>query len=294
MTTSTAPSVEPDLHRLSRHCWGALEVIQAVGWLAPQPAAAYAEHGLRGRVGYFAARSAPMGAVGAGVVTATFYVFAPSLVAHAIPKAWERISPAEMVALRYQVVTQTLREVLGSDDDDRIGAAARLARTACEALEMPGRPLYAAHSLLPWPEDPVGALYHAAVLLREHRGDGHVAALVQAGLGPVDALVLDGLFSGSTEFVRTTRGWTDEDWVAAQDRLTADGRIDGDRLTQAGVVMRKRLERATDDAAMPGWTHLGIDGCHELLGLLSPLRERALASGVLPVWIGRRGGGQSG
>src|SRR4051794_8500635 len=102
------PAAEPDLHRLSRHCWGALETIQAIGWLAPQPAAAYAEHGLRGRVGYFAARSAPMGAVGAGVVTATFYVLSPSLVAHAIPMAWERIAPADMVALRYRVVIETL------------------------------------------------------------------------------------------------------------------------------------------------------------------------------------------
>src|SRR6478609_4058665 len=102
---------ETDLPLLARRCWGALEMLQAVGWLAPQPAAAYAEHGLRGRVGYFAARSAPMGEVGAGLVTATFYVFAPSLVAHAIPAAWQRISAADMVALRYRAVTATLRDV---------------------------------------------------------------------------------------------------------------------------------------------------------------------------------------
>ena len=268
-------------------------MLQAVGWLAPQPAAAYAEHGLRGRVGYFAARSAPMGEVHAGVVTATFYVFAPSLVAHAVPAAWQRIRPADMVALRYRVVTATLRDVLGdATDTGRIEAAAALARTACGGLSMPGRPLYAAHSLLDWPDDPVGGLYHAAILLREHRGDGHVAALVQSGFDPVEALVLDGLYSGNTEFVRTTRGWTDQDWADGHARLRNVGLITEDdepKLTEEGLVRRKSLERATDAAALTGWQQLGVDGCQELLALLAPLRESVLASGVLPGWIGKRG-----
>ena len=284
---------ENDLSRLARRCWGALEMLQAVGWLAPQPAAAYAEHGLKGRVGYFAARSAPLGEVGAGVVTATFYVFSPSLVAHAIPAAWQRISPADMVALRYRVVPDTIREVLGDAvDDSRLAEAAALARTACDALSMPGRPLYAAHSLLDPPDDPMGALYHAAVLLREHRGDGHVAALVQAGLDPVEALVLDGLFSGSTEFVRKTRGWTDQAWADGHLRLRDAGLITGDdepALTDEGLARRKQLERETDLAALVGWRALGIDGCQALLGLLAPLREPIVASGVLPGWIGHRG-----
>ena len=282
-----------ELSRVARRCWGALEMLQAAGWLAPQPAAAYAELGLRGRVGYFAARSAPMGEVGAGVVTATFYVFAPSLVAHAIPSAWQKVSPADMVALRYRVVPATIRDMIGAAADDaRLAEAAALARTACEGLSMPGRPLYAAHSLLDWPDDPMGELYHAAVLLREHRGDGHVAALVQAGVDPVEALVLDGLFSGSTEFVRTTRGWTDQDWADGHTRLRSAGLItegEAPTLTEEGLARRRDLERATDAAALAGWRHLGLAGCQELLELLAPLREPVLASGVLPGWIGRRG-----
>jgi hypothetical protein len=282
-----------DLSRLARRCWGALETLQAVGWLAPQPTAAYAERGLRGRVGYLAARSAPMGEVEAAVVIATFYVFAPSLVSHAIPAAWQKVSPAEMVALRYRVVPPTIREVLGdSADDGRLAAAAELARTACDGLTIAGRPLYAAHSALDWPDDPMGALYHAAVLLREHRGDGHVAALVQADLDPVEALVLDGLFAGSTEFARTTRGWTDQEWADGQARLRDVGLITGDAvpsLTDEGLARRKQLERATDTAALAGWQHLGVDGCQQLLELVAPLRDPLLTSGVLPSFIGRRG-----
>ena len=293
MSEEFVGSSADDLPRLARRCWGYLESIQALGWLAPQPAAAYAEYGLRGRVGYFAARSAPMGEVGAGVVTATFYVFAPSLVAHAIPAAWQRISPQDMVALRYQVVPATIREVVGdAADDDRLAAAAALTRTACEGLSMPGRPIYAAHSLLPWPDEPMAALYHAAVLLREHRGDGHVAALVRAGLDPVEALILDGLFSGSTEFVRTTRGWTDQDWADGHTRLRDMGLITDDgspTLTEAGLAQRKDLERITDAAALCGWQRLGGDGCRELLELVTPMREAAVASGHLPWFAGRRG-----
>lgn len=135
-----------------------------------------------------------------------------------------------------------------------------LARAVCAGLTAPGRPLYAAHAGLAWPDEPRLALWHAATLIREHRGDGHVAALLRAGLDPVESIVIGGLFSGSTGFMRSSRGWSDEEWAAGVERLTERGLVDGDGLTEHGLAFRKDLERETDRMALEGWAHLGLDG----------------------------------
>jgi hypothetical protein len=167
--------------------------------------------------------------------------------------------------------------------------AGDLDREACAGLTPAGRPVYAAWSAQPWPEDPLLQLWHAGLLLREHRGDGHVTALLSAGLDPVEALVTGGLASDSTEFVRTTRGWTDEEWAAGVERLRARGLVDNDGLTQAGRDLRDDVETVTDFLAVEGWAHLGEDGIGRLVELVTPLREQVLASGVLPDWIRSRG-----
>lgn len=276
---------------------GALEILHVVGYLTPEPSKAYAELGLRGWGGYFATRSAPMGPVDAPLVTATFYVFSPVLVAKVLPAVWDLVTPQQMIEVRYRIVPQTLRALLGDlAEDATVRPALDLARTACEGLAPHGRPLYAAHAALGWPDDPLTALFHAATLLREHRGDGHNAALLQAGLDPVEALVLDGLFSDNTQFVRTTRGWTDEQWAAGHHRLRTRGLIvagpgiDGSvTLTDEGLAVRKNLERVTDAAALAGWSHLGADGCRELQARVQPMRAAVLSSGVLPGWVAGRG-----
>src|SRR5664280_2916246 len=143
-------------------------------------------------------------------------------------------------------VTEALHRVLGEPD---IGEALELARTACAGLTAPGRPLYAGHAALPWPTDELLALWHAASLLREHRGDGHVATLLQAGLDPVEAIVTGGLMAGTTGFMRTSRGWTDAEWAAGEDRLRERGLLGPDGLTAAGTALRRDLETSTDRAA---------------------------------------------
>ncbi len=189
-------------------------------------------------------------------------------------------------AARAEGVAACLHRVLGEPD---VAEAVALAREACAGLSAAGRPIYAAWSAMPWPEDPLMQLWHAGLLLREHRGGGHVAALMAAGLDPVEALVTGGLASDSLEFVRTTRGWTDAEWTAGVERLRARGLVDDGGLTAAGVALRQQVEATTDALAMSGWAHLGAEGCARLVELLAPLRERLFASGVLPDWIRSRG-----
>lgn len=279
------PNDADPIVQLSRRCWAALEILHVTGYFAPEPAAAYRELGLSGRAGYFAARSAPMGPVPAEVTVATFYVFAPSLVERALPSAWKIATPAAVLAARHRGVAETLHRVLGDPD---VGEALELARTACAALTTPGRALYAGHASLPWPTDPLLALWHAASLVREHRGDGHVATLTLAGLDPVEAIVSYGLAAGTTGFMRATRGWTEPEWAAGEDRLRERGLLGPDGLTAAGSTLRAEIEARTDRAAEVGWRALGLDGTTRLLELLTPLRTALLASDVFPPDLFRR------
>lgn len=283
MTTSD----DADLIALARRCWGALEPIHGLGYFAPETTQAYVDLGLHPRLSYFAARSAAFGAADAAVVIATFYVFAPWLVRKALPAAWEVAAPEAVVQARRDGTAQALRRALGEPD---VSEALELARRACDGLTAAGRPLYAAHSALPWPDDDLLALWHAATLIREHRGDGHVAVLQTTGLDPVEALVLGGLFSSNTEFVRTTRGWTEQEWSAAEDRLRDRGLLTGSgELSDEGRRTRQAVEDQTDRLAVEGWAHLGEEGCQRLHELVSPLRKQVLAGPDLPDWMASRG-----
>lgn len=265
---------------LTRRCWSALEIVHVAVYFASEPRAAYKALGLGGRVGYFASRSAPMGTVGPEVTVATFYVFAPALVASALPAAWDVATPAQVTQARQAGVAQTLHRVLGDPD---VAEAVELAREACSGLAAPGRPLYAGHSSLEWPKDPLMQLWHAATLLREHRGDGHVAALVHSGLDPVEAMIASGQATGTIDFMKASRGWTEQEWAAGEQRLRERGLLAEDgSLTQDGVDLRGRLEAQTDAAAISGWQRLGTEGTARLLELVVPLRRSLLASDIFP------------
>jgi len=273
--------------QLARQAWGSLETLHVVGFFAPQVQQNYDRFGVAAtRAGYFAARAAPFGRVDPAVVVATFYVFSPALVGRALPAVWSAAPPERWASARAQGVAACLHEVLGEPD---VAEALPLAQRACAGLTAAGRPLFAAWHGVVWPTDPLMQLWHAGLLLREHRGGGHVAALMAAGLDPVEALVTGGLASDSLEFVRTTRGWTDAEWTAGVERLRARGLVDDGGLTAAGVALRQQVEATTDALAMSGWAHLGAEGCARLVELLAPLRERLFASGVLPDWIRSRG-----
>src|SRR3954464_13039840 len=157
-----------------------LEPLHTLVYFVPEGSERYAALGIKGGMrGYFASRSAAFGQVPAEVVIATFYNFAPAQVRTAIPSVWETSTPAEMLAARIDVADTALRRLLGDEvtDGEEMAEAAALAREATPPTGIVGRPLYAGHAALPWPDPAHLQLWHAATLLREHRGDGHIAAL---------------------------------------------------------------------------------------------------------------------
>ncbi|MGZ8764234.1 MAG: SCO6745 family protein [Acidimicrobiia bacterium] len=275
---------------VARKTWRTLEPVHAMIYLAPEGREAYAAAGLRGnRMGYFASRAAPMGPVPAEVVIATFFNFEPSLVRASIPEAWRLATPEKVLAARLDAVDRALRRVWGDDviRSADVATAADLARTAAlTASEHPeGRPLFAGHTALAWPDEPHLVLWHAQALLREFRGDGHVATLVAEGLSGIEALVIHEATGEIPDGVlRTSRAWTADDWAAAVERLTERGLVEaGDelRLTDAGQINRLSVEERTDALALSAYVPLGDDGCQRLREIGRPLSRAVVDAGLL-------------
>jgi hypothetical protein len=270
---------------MARRMWQGLETLHMTVYFNPEPRDAYRRAGLRGGwMGYFASRAAAMGPVPAEVVVATFYNFHPRMVHRAIPDAWGFASPADVLAARFEGAGAALRRLLGRwVEGPEAAEAAALARLAVEGLDPAGRPLYAAHAALPWPEEPHLALWHAATLYREFRGDGHIACLLFQGIDGCEAHVLAaaaGQLPGPV--LREYRGWSEGEWAAAAGRLQRRGWLEGDgSLTEAGRATRDAREHRTDELAMPPWHQLGEDGCGRLLDLLDhPVRLVVDARGI--------------
>jgi hypothetical protein len=264
-----------------------IEAYHAMVYFAPEAHAEYAMLGVPAEEyfkGYFASRAAPMGAVPGEVVVATFFNFNPRLVLAAIPAAWELAPPVEWQAARQRGVDAALRRMLGEEiASPAIGEALGLARTAHDACSPAGRPLYAGHASLDWPEEPHLALWHALTLVREYRGDGHIACLVERDLTPVEALILHES-SGMVPpgFLQPTRQWSEDEWRTAEDRLRTRGWIDdAGSLTTAGQAFREEVEHRTDEVAMAPWRALGEDGCARLRQLVRPFSKRIVESGGL-------------
>jgi len=279
----------------SRRCHQALNPLHTLIYFAPEAEAEYTAAGLRpGRMGYFASRSAAMGAVTAGPVAAAFYNFNPTLVARHIPRAWELAAPQQVLAARLRAVDLALTRLLGTEvlADPAVAEAAKLANEVAAACSNEGRPLAAAHAALPVPEAPHLALWHAATVLREHRGDGHLAVLTSAELDGIEALVTH-TASGKgfrTEFAIASRGWSPEEWQAAVDRLRERGLLDADgALTQVGADLRRELEQQTDRLAHAPYRQLGAAGLDRLTSLAVPLAVAAQAAGAFPPGIFAQG-----
>lgn len=266
----------------------AFDSLHALAYFAPEVDAALTGIGLRpGRMPYFAGRSAAMGPVGPEIVAATFYNFNPEVVARMIPRAWTLATPEQVLEARLDGVDKVLTRLLGDDTlkGEEVAEAAGLAREATAGCTGEGRALYAAHAALPWPEQPHLALWHALMLVREYRGDGHVAALVLNGLSGVEAVVTHVATGGgfTTAAAKLTRGWSDEQWAAAEAGLTDRGLLDAEgALTEAGVALRDRIEVATEAAATGPWDHLGPEKTARLEGLCRDLTRQAVAAGAFP------------
>ena len=279
----------------SRRCYQALNSLHSLIYFAPEAEQEFTAVGLRpGRMCYFAGRAAAMGAVGPGTVTATFYNFSPGLVAALVPRAWELASPAEVLGARLRAVDSALHRLLGEEvlADPELAEAAALAVGATSGCTAAGRPLYAAHADHPVPDQPHLALWHAATLLREHRGDGHLAALAVAELDGLEALITHtATGKGFTaEFARANRGWSQEQWDAAVDRLRDRGLLDGSgELTERGHELRREVEQTTDRLAHAPYEHLGDEGVERLTAIGKRLTRTVLVNGAFPgeIFAGR-------
>ena len=269
-----------------RRTWRVTEPIHAMVYFVPEAPDRYARLGVNARDGYFAARAAAFGPVGPGLVTATFYNFNPALVARAVPAVWAAVTPAAMIEARLDAADAALTRGLGAEvlASPEVAEAAALARRAAEAAgaRSEGRPLFAAHAGLAWPDRPHLVLWHAQMLLREFRGDGHVAALLTAGVSGLDAVVLH-VASGEADerFLRITRGWPKDTWAAAAERLRECGLLDAAGLTGAGRELRARVEEVTDRLAAPAYDAIGTDGCVRLAELTRPLSRTLVQAGML-------------
>jgi hypothetical protein len=261
-------TTEPDVRAL----WRLYEPLHAVTYFAPQARAAFEAVGLRGFWrGYFAGRAAPLGPVPAAPVIALFFSFAPAMMARALPDVWQRASVESALEARVAGATSALRAVL-TPEPQRWDEAAGLMEAAVSATATAGRALGAANAALPRPDEPLARIWQAATVLREHRGDGHVAALVGAELDGCQALVLRDALHGGREQMQPARGWTDDDWQTAAAALAERGWLTPDgRPTPAGQAAHRAVEDSTDRLAVHPWAVLGPAGRARLGELLEPM-----------------------
>jgi hypothetical protein len=268
----------------ARRLWALAEPVHALTYFADECRSAAEAAGLPGFWStYFAMRAAPLGPVGPEVVTATFYNFAPGFVARRVPAVWQAVTPQRALAARLSGVDAAIRRVLG---EDRLAAAAEtaeLAGVAAAAVDLPGRPLAAANAGLPVPGEAHLALWQSLTTLREHRGDGHNAALLQREISGVGAHVLAAAAGRSEkEWLMRARGWDAEAWDAAVEDLTGRGWLAGAELTAEGAAIVAAVEADTDRLALGPWRELGDARCDRLAELLVPLRRAVLAAGLWP------------
>lgn len=281
--------------RAGRRCHNALNSLHSTHYFSPDLGRELGDLGVTDpRAVNFAVRAAALGPVGAGAVTATFYNYKHDLVARHVPAVWETATPAQVLAARARAVDATLRRLLGDETlvSAQMSEAAGLALRAAEGCSRGARPLYSAHADLPVPDAPHLAFWHAATLLREHRGDGHLAALMAAGLDGLEALVTHTATGKgmAPKWIFTTRGWTQEEWEAATDRMRDRGLIDdAGELSERGVALRDEIERETDRLDAAPYAHLGAEGVARLTELGTSFARTALGAGAFPAdLLGKR------
>jgi hypothetical protein len=268
---------------LARRFFERFEPVHAVTYFAPEARTALDGLGFRGFwMGYFAARSAPFGVVPAEVVTAAFYNFAPERVARALPAAWDIASPSDALRVRVESAVAALRRYGVTDDD--AAAAADLAEKAARSAPLDGRPLFAANVALQWPTEPLARLWHAVTLLREQRGDGHVAALASLGVSGRESNVLHAAAKRVPQaMIMRSRDYDDEQWARYRGRLTDRGLLDGDGvLTDAGRELKRRIEDTTDQLALPALEALDDGEVERLFLALTPITRKVVAAGDVP------------
>jgi hypothetical protein len=274
---------------LARRMWTFFEPLHAVTYFAPEAKEHFERTGLRGFWrGYFAGRAAPLGAVESPPVIAAFFNFAPQMVRRALPAVWSLADPDRALRARQEGAVAALQRLLVQYDSHpegkaQIAEAADLLMEAASHVDTGGRILAAANAALAVPAEPLARLWHAATVLREHRGDGHVAALVAWELDGCSVLAWRASLDLSRDILQPARGWSDEEWLAATQRLKARGWLDTEgRATDEAVEAHREIEAVTDRVSMRPWEKLGPEKADRLVKLLWPMASAAYND--IPDW----------
>jgi hypothetical protein len=270
--------------RLARRFFDRFEPVHGVTYFAPEARAALDGLGYRGFwMGYFAARSAPLGRVSTELVTAIFYNFSPERVAKALPAAWEFAGPEAALQARQDSAVAALRRY-GLTSDENVTVAAELAGKAAREAPLEGRTLFAANRALPWPDDPLAALWHAATLLREQRGDTHIAVLAARGISGRECNVLQ-TAAGKVprEYMAVARDYDEATWRHYEEQLAERGLVGDDgTLTPAGRELVDAVESTTDALSLSALDALTDDEVETLFQALTPIARTVVAAGDLP------------
>ncbi|MDH4074632.1 MAG: hypothetical protein OEY41_03270 [Acidimicrobiia bacterium] len=251
-------------------------------YFVPEAAEAYGRLGITERApAYFAARSAPLGPVPWQITLATFYNFSPRAV-QAMAGVWDAATPEAWQAARFAVVARAMDRVGVDLSAEEVAEARALIDPVVAAADLAGKPLAAANAALALPADALTALWQQVTVLREWRGDAHIAVLTANGLGPCACNVMQtatGRFPVS--LARATRMWNDAEWADASARLAGRGWLAPDgTVTDAGTAAREQIELETDDLCAPLWAAVGADGAQRLAALLGRINDAFAAAGT--------------
>ena len=269
----------------SRRFAAASEPLHSCAYYAPE-ISEFTELGFKGWWhAYFAYRSAPLGTASAGLVTETFFNFAPRMVERSVPSCWDVMSPADVRAKQISILTRAFDRIFTDYKwDENLADIVELLKLSLPQLDTHQRPLFAAWADEPWPENPLLALWHASTLLREYRFDGHNQALRSAdvtGLGSHLLMAADG--RGTPEVIQKIRGWTSPEWSAEAERLSELGWITSQgRHTDKGRAVRKNIEAETDRNADQIASTLGNDDAERALRQLESVSAFLLTENVVP------------
>ena len=270
--------------QVARRFFDRFEPVHGVTYFAPEARAALDGLGYRGFwMGYFAARSAPLGMMPPEMVTAIFYNFAPERVAKALPAAWQIAGPEAALQARQDSAVAALRRY-GIDADENVIVAAELTGKAAREAPLEGRTLFAANRALPWPDDPLAALWHAATLLREQRGDTHVAILAARGVSGRECNVLQ-VAAGRIprDYMAVARDYDEATWRHHEEQLAERGLVGDDgTLTTAGRELMDAIESTTDALSLSALDGLSDDEVETLFQALTPITRAVVAGGDLP------------
>lgn len=265
----------------ARACWAAAEPFTVAAFFAPEARAAMRDIGLPSISSYVVLRAAPLGAAHPAVVAAAFRSF-PTSTFDVLRVAWQRLSPGDAVARTHDAVTAWCADAF----PDRPAPDAAELVAVVSAVDTAGRPLAAANQAVEPPDEPWARLWRALTVLREHRGDSHVAALVAADLGLVESEVLTTAWAGDrvdVPMLRRTRRIDDTAWMSATTALADRGLLTGDgQLTPAGRALRSDVEDATDRASAAPYRELGADGVRRLWTLATGLSRSLIDAGRIP------------